>query len=214
MFCSLSPDDVSIQGVGSTAHALSCGSVTLTSNIGNMSIPITLHDVIYALSALNCLLSLGRIDKTPGARICWKGDSIIIIEKSDKLVIKAKSTDNYIYLVHGKADLCTKHPPIPKPLQETASLVTVPKISWNNAHHCLRHISISSMMTLLNGNMITGLEVDQSTDPSIQCESCIQAKATHHSFSKESPNCATCPGNLIHSDMWGPAQTTSLGGSK
>jgi hypothetical protein len=87
MFSSLSPSHVSIQGVGLTSNALGRGSVTLTSKIGNKYIPIKLNDVIYAPSALNCLLSLGRIDKTPGAKICWKGDSIILIEKSGQPII-------------------------------------------------------------------------------------------------------------------------------
>jgi hypothetical protein len=179
MFTSLSPDHISIKSVGATAQSLGRGSITLTLKIGDKSIPITLNDVLYVPSAPNCLLSLGRIDKTPGAKICWKGNGVILIEKS---VIRVKSTDNYVYLVHGKADLHTDYPPIPKPLHEMASLATAMKISWNEAHRRLGHISISSMKTLLNGNMITGLEVDQSTDPSIQCESCIQAKATHQSF--------------------------------
>ena len=214
MFSSLSPSDVSIQGVGLTSNALGRGSVTLTSKIGDKYIPIKLNDVIYAPFAPNCLLSLGRIDKTPGAKICWKGDGIILIEKSGQPVIRAKSTDNYVYLVHGKADLYSNHPPIPKPLQETVSLAMTPTISWNEAHRRLGHISISSMKTLLNGNMITGLEVEKSANPSIQCESCIQAKAAHQSFPKESTNRAARPGDLIHSDLWGPSRTASPGGSK
>ncbi len=214
MFSSLSPSRVSIQGVGSTALALGRGCVTLTSKINDKSIPITLNDVIYVPSAPNCLLSLGRVHKTPGANIQWNDDGTILVTKSCKPIIRAKSTDNNIYLIHGKADLCNDHPPIPNLSHEVASLATTPRVSWDEAHRQLSHISISSMKTLLNNNLVTGLEVDQSTDPLIQCTSCIQAKAIHQSFPKESPNRAARPGDLIHSDLWGPAQTASPGGSK
>ena len=70
------------------------------------------------------------------------------------------------------------------------------------------------MKTLFNNNLITGLEVERSTDPSIQCTSCIQVKAVHQSFPKESPNRAARPRDLVHSDLWGPAQTASPSGSK
>jgi len=214
MFSSLSPSHVEIQGVGSTAFALGRGTVTLTSKINGESIQITLGDVIYAPSAPNCLLSLGRVHKTPGTKVHWNDDGTVLIEKSGKPVIRAKSTNNNLYLIHGKADLHDDHPPIPAPLPEMASLATTPRVSWDEAHRRLGHISISSMKTLFNNNLVTGLEVDQSTDPSIQCTSCIQAKAIHQSFPKESPNRAARPGDLIHSDLWGPAQTASPSGSK
>ena len=83
-----------------------------------------------------------------------KADGIILTEKSGKLVIPAKSTDSHIYLVHDNADLRTDHPHVPKPMWETASLVTTPKIFWNECHRRLGHIPISSFLIRWPGSNV------------------------------------------------------------
>jgi transposase InsO family protein len=88
------------------------------------------------------------------------------------------------------------------------------KLSWDDAHRRLGHISLTSIKALLKGNLVTGLEIDETAEPSIHCESCIQAKATHKSFPKEAATRASRPGDLIHSDIWGPSRTASPGGSR
>jgi transposase InsO family protein len=88
----------------------------------------------------------------------------------------------------------------------------MPKLSWDEAHRRLRHISLTSMRALTH--IVTGLEIDESMDPVLNCESCIQAKAAHQSFPKESTTQAERPGDLTHSDLWGPSRTTSPSGSK
>src|SRR5260221_2839405 len=70
------------------------------------------------------------------------------------------------------------------------------------------------MKELLNGNMTTGIHIDEMATPTVDCEACIQAKAVHQSFPKESSMRAEKPGDLTHSDLWGPAPKASPGGSK
>ncbi len=62
--------------------------------------------------------------------------------------------------------------------------------------------------------MATGINIDEMATPTIHCEACIQAKAVHQSFPKESSMRAEKPGDLTHSDLWGPAPKASPGGSK
>src|SRR5258708_15775785 len=71
-----------------------------------------------------------------------------------------------------------------------------------------------SMKELLNGNMATGINIDETATPTIHCKACIQAKAVHQSFPKESSMRAEKPSDLTHSDLWGPAPKASPGGSK
>src|SRR5258707_11735081 len=66
------------------------------------------------------------------------------------------------------------------------------------------------MKELLNGNMATGINIDETATPTIHCEACIQAKAVHQSFPKESSMRAEKPGDLTHSDLWGPAPKPPL----
>ena len=62
--------------------------------------------------------------------------------------------------------------------------------------------------------MATGINIDKMATPSIHCEACIQAKAVHQSFPKELTTWAEKPGDLTHSNLWGPAPKASPGGSK
>src|SRR5258705_13972036 len=70
------------------------------------------------------------------------------------------------------------------------------------------------MKELLNGNMATGINIDETAMPTIHCEACIQAKVVHQSFPKESSTRAEEPSDLTHSDLSGPAPKASPAGSK
>jgi GAG-pre-integrase domain/Integrase core domain len=85
-------------------------------------------------------------------------------------------------------------------------------ISWGEAHRRFGHLSISGLKTLFNSDMVTGIKVDPDSNQDLACEACIQAKLHHQSFPKLSNNRAGKPGDLTHSDLWGPARTTSIGG--
>jgi len=50
--------------------------------------------------------------------------------------------------------------------------------------------------------------------PTPDCEACIQAKQHHKPFSHDVGKHSESAGELTHSDVWGPSQTESIGGSK
>jgi hypothetical protein len=53
------------------------------------------------------------------------------------------------------------------------------------------------------------------TSPTPDCEACIQAKQTHVPFPQStSKEDSRVPGEMTHSDVWGPARTESLRGSQ
>jgi hypothetical protein len=59
--------------------------------------------------------------------------------------------------------------------------------------------------------LVEGLEIDPSSVPEF-CDVCTKAKATRQPFPDETKNRAATYAELVHTDLWGPAQTTSLGG--
>lgn len=63
-----------------------------------------------------------------------------------------------------------------------------------------------------NGH-ITGINLDLTSKPEY-CDICVQAKAEHKPFPKESSDEAKEYGDKCTSDVWGPARVTSLGGAK
>ena len=64
-----------------------------------------------------------------------------------------------------------------------------------------------------NHDLVNGLEVNISS-PDFDCKACIQAKQAHMPFPKMVIDCVDKPGELTHTDVWGPARTKSLGGAR
>src|ERR1700710_1282765 len=60
--------------------------------------------------------------------------------------------------------------------------------------------------------LVEGVELDSTSQPEF-CDACTQAKATRQPFPEESKNQALTYGELVHTDLWGPAQTASITGS-
>ena len=145
MFSSLTPSHITVKGVGSAAFALGRGSVTLTSKINDESVPITLHDVIYAPSAPNCLLSLGRVHRTPGTKVHWNDDCTILIEKSGKSAI-----GSLMY-----AAIATR-PDIAYAVNSLSQFNVKPSWThWNAVKHVLRYLHGTKSLAQRGGNGIS-----------------------------------------------------------
>ncbi|KDQ11297.1 hypothetical protein BOTBODRAFT_95671, partial [Botryobasidium botryosum FD-172 SS1] len=80
--------------------------------------------------------------------------------------------------------------------------------------HCrLGHISPDIARRLVNDGIVHGITLSEGTAEF--CESCAHANPVSKGFPKErSSDRASTIGDLIHSDLWGPAQVESLGGKK
>ena len=58
--------------------------------------------------------------------------------------------------------------------------------------------------------MVTGMIVDESSDPDFDCEACIQAKHAVVPFPKSSSSQNLTIGDIVVCDIWGPASTESI----
>jgi len=83
------------------------------------------------------------------------------------------------------------------------------------ALHCrLRHIPVDAICTLICYNVVTRLHLLDDKQP-IFCESYEYAKAMCKHISKEQTTLpAKAFGDKIHSDLWGPSPTSTIGGHK
>ena len=81
-------------------------------------------------------------------------------------------------------------------------------------HHRLGHLSADSICTLLHANAVTGVHVIDSFPPFV-CDSCEHAKTTRNVIQKErqAPPVRAF-GDEVHTDVWGPSLTYSLGGRR
>lgn len=79
-------------------------------------------------------------------------------------------------------------------------------------HRVLGHVSQTAVLEAVKKGLIEGVELDSSSQPEF-CEACVKAKAARAPFPTESETRALRYGELVHTDLWGPARTTSLGGA-
>jgi Reverse transcriptase (RNA-dependent DNA polymerase)/gag-polypeptide of LTR copia-type/Integrase core domain/GAG-pre-integrase domain len=201
MFSKITPVHTNLHGVNGIGQAKGRGEINLISQIDGREISIRLKDVVYAPQAPNCLISMSRIENTGGQALFRKGKCYIKINDTIAIIGERRRG---VYPLNVKV----------QQQREIVQVVSSTKLTWNEAHKRLGHISLTSMKALINGKMVTGLDVDPVAPATIQCESCIQAKASHQSFPKESMTRAEKAGDLTHTDLWGPARTQSPGRAK
>ncbi|KAG2337024.1 hypothetical protein BDR05DRAFT_857495, partial [Suillus weaverae] len=75
------------------------------------------------------------------------------------------------------------------------------------------HIACSGLKCLCQENLVDGLEVDLDS-PIVDCKACIQTKQVHKPFPDSIDEQSKDPGELTHSNLWGPARVESIGGAK
>ncbi|TFK78098.1 hypothetical protein K466DRAFT_471493, partial [Polyporus arcularius HHB13444] len=87
-------------------------------------------------------------------------------------------------------------------------------VTLDELHRVLGHVSPRVAHTMVAKGMVEGVTVEPSGEP-LHCESCEAGKMTRKPISKERvrPR-ATEIGGEVHSDVWGPAPTQSLGGRR
>jgi hypothetical protein len=73
-------------------------------------------------------------------------------------------------------------------------------------HRILGHVNPWTIQTMKGNNLVDGLIIDESQAPT-QCTACIQGKRHVDPFPKDTKEIAQLPGDLVVSDVWGPAQT-------
>ena len=76
------------------------------------------------------------------------------------------------------------------------------------------HINHDDLRRMVKDGMVDGIELNLDSKPEF-CTTCIQAKATRKPFPRLSTSeRATCYGQKIVSDLWGPSPVKSLGGKE
>ena len=92
-------------------------------------------------------------------------------------------------------------PQQPTPLSENAA---VEKLTINEAHRQLGHISSAAIRHMVMKGFITGIDLDESSKPKF-CEACAKAKSVRQPYPQESYTRAEKYGDCVHWDLWGPA---------
>ncbi|KAF8161470.1 hypothetical protein B0H34DRAFT_635930, partial [Crassisporium funariophilum] len=85
-------------------------------------------------------------------------------------------------------------------------------LTIDELHRRMGHIGHSIARDMVKGGMVTGIELDEDSKPSI-CQSCEWGKGTRKAITRErvGPRAEEIGGE-IHSDLWGPAPVKTIGG--
>ena len=188
-------------------HDLDGGKVIIGNNavckvIGMGNVSLRLHDgtiwelreVRYVPDLNRNLISLGLIDQNGFSIKLEYG--ILLIMKGSKIVMKG-SKRNEVYVLDGEAIT-----------RMTDVIVGTGGESTRLSHLRLGHMSVKGLKELEKQGV---LEKDKIEELNF-CEDCVYGKSTRNSF-KHSTTKSIGILDYIHFDLWGPVQTSSLGGN-
>ncbi|KAH9763592.1 Integrase catalytic domain-containing protein [Citrus sinensis] len=152
-----------------------------------------LREVRYVPDLKRNLISLGMLDQMGLSIKLESGE--LRISNGDGVVMKGYKR-NRVYVLNGEAIIGVSGVSISSSCDNT--------LLW---HLRLGHMSLRSLKELQKQGVLGSSQISELDF----CEDCVLGKATRNSFGK---SVHSTKGILeyIHSDLWGPAQTISLGG--
>jgi hypothetical protein len=194
--CITGISDESLEAVGQ-------GTVELVNCMGSKKIHFKLKEVLYVPHATSNLVSLSHLDQEGGhAKI---GDGRITLSSSNGYQFAEAVLCKGLYLLNSRAEL--------HPIATTKYVQDRPQDRWLEWHRRYGHVAYSGLQRLNRESLVDSMTIDENS-PMQQCEACIQAKQARDPFPSATENRSETLGELTHSDVWGPAPTDSVGGSR
>jgi len=202
-----------------TFEAVGEGSMHIKIPNDGDSMVVVLRDVLYAPTIGYTLISLSRADAAGYSTLIQDGDLHILDWKNDNNVIGRIPAQNGLWSVrrtfkaleNGESLLPGNH--AFEALENGLNLLPGTRapatMSLMDLHRCLRHISPAAAIRLIDKQILTGVTVH---DRDVEfCEVCTLAKIKRHPFLKARTHPTQDVGDVIHSNLWGPASVMALG---
>ena len=156
----------------------------MRTQVNNKTFVITLTNILYAPTMRNNLLSIGKLNEA-GGRAITSGGKIQLLNWDGQIFAEGRKLHAMYYL---------------SAISNMAH-TTENRQTW---HKKLGHVSLEGLKNLLHKDLVDGFNVDKQS-PEFECNACIQAKHSRAPFPKEAESRAERPGELTHTDVWGPA---------
>ncbi|KAK8937447.1 hypothetical protein KSP39_PZI012254 [Platanthera zijinensis] len=160
---------------------------------------VLINDVFYVSGLRSNILSLGQLVKK-GYRVLLRDGTLAMKDGQGKEVVRVKMTTNRLFTLNMD-------------VKETACLARTEEEEgawlW---HHRMGHLGFTGLKLLSGSKMVEGLPM--ITPPQRVCEACTKGKQRRETFEGGKSRRATRPLELVHSDIAGPFETTSIGGSR
>ena len=159
---------------------------------------LDLHKVLFVPELKTNLLSVPDM-ALMGAEIRFNRNECVVLKGGKEFVI-GNLIDNKLYTVNTS---------------ESAQITTTSNTPSPEIWHCrFGHLNYTYIDQLVKRKMVNGMLFDEDSGTVKECEACVRGKMKKETFSKQSEHRAIRPYELIHSDLCGPMQVESKGGSK
>ena len=158
-----------------------------------------IEKVLYVPEMGKNLYSVGQATAR-GLEIRFKGDNVYFLSGDEEVIAAGLRQGNLIYRMFFRGPLANQ-------LE-----VTVAEANFEKWHERLGHLNSQAMEDLIAKYLVSGVKVKGAKNDFF-CEGCQVGKSHKLPFKKESARIAA-PGKMIHSDVCGPMQETSLEGAR
>jgi hypothetical protein len=184
---------------GSIISAIGRGDVRMNLLLGSKWTMVTLKDALHVPKMSYMLVATNRITAA-GLAVHFEGTNCRILSSGPKRQVIAE-----IPHVDGLYTVTGQH--------EHHAALAKEKLTLGELHRVLGHVAHSVVKSAVEKGLVEGVELDSTSEPEF-CEACEKGKAAvKQPFPKELKCRVQTYGKLIHTDLWGPAQTVSIGGS-
>ena len=158
-----------------------------------------MRDVLYVLYMKNNLLSLGQLLEK-GYTMTMQQNLIEVYDPKHWLLLKALLSKNRTFRINLNATAI-----------KCMSAVNVEEESWL-WHYRFRHLTFKSLNMLSSKKMVYGLPSIHC--PHMFCEGGVIGKQPRKMFKTAAPQRTKKPLGVVHSDVCGPFDVSSLEGNK
>ena len=171
------------------------GKVSLEFYDGSNVLTMGLYNVLYVPEIARNLVSVSAMTGK-GAEVLFENDKCYVT--NDKTMNIGHLTNSNLYVINTEPDFAN---------------VASSKASLEVWHCRFGHINYEYVNELSQKKMVVGMNCSKE-DTSQQCEACAKAKMHRVPVPKASRNRSSRPLQLVHSDVCGPMNMNSIGGSK
>jgi len=185
-------------GNGYKAEIIGCGTITMKILVSGKVVPVKLENVFLVPELGYQLLSVSSFSKR-GLSTMFKNGKCVVKEGNDTI---ASGT------LHGtlyKLDVPVHTQTAPRAFVSSTLEI------W---HQRLAHIDSATIVNMVNKNIVTGIELDKTSSNDVKCDGCVLGKGHRNPIPKKSMTRSSNILQLVHSDVNGPLDTPSLGGSR
>ena len=191
------PKDIYL-GDSTVIHALGEGKVRLPTVNSTHDVVLDLHKVLFVPKLTKNLLSVPAM-ALMGAEIRFDKDKCLVLKDGKELIIGCLLHDK-LYSVNTIE------------YAQVSTADSAPSLAvW---HRRLGHLNYTYMNQLMKKEMVDGMNCASGTPTQKECEACVFGKMQKKPFPKQSQHRATKPYEIVHSDVCGPMQVESKGGSR